>query len=140
MDRATDLDAAVASARGLVVDRFPGARAAWLAGSVVTGTATPGSDLDVTVLLPGEPAPYRESMRWDGWPVELFVHTERRSAGGSARTARAAVRRSHDWSRAAPGCSTSTARPWVRRRSAGPSSPPGRGPPAPTSWPRPATG
>ena len=66
---------AVATARALVAEHFPDARAAWLAGSVVTGTATPSSDLDITVLLPGPPAPFRESLRYDGWPVELFVHT-----------------------------------------------------------------
>jgi predicted nucleotidyltransferase len=69
------LDEVVATARRLVADRFPDARAAWLAGSVVTGTATPTSDLDITVLLPGPPAPYRESLAYDGWPVELFVHS-----------------------------------------------------------------
>ncbi|MFC5178038.1 nucleotidyltransferase domain-containing protein [Nocardioides taihuensis] len=70
-----DVDDAVATARRLVAEHFPEARAAWLAGSVVAGTATASSDLDVTVLLAGEPAPYRESLRYDGWPVELFVHT-----------------------------------------------------------------
>ncbi len=28
------------------------------------------------MLLDGPPAPYRESLRYQGWPVELFVHTE----------------------------------------------------------------
>jgi predicted nucleotidyltransferase len=69
-----ELHDAVATARDLVAERFPDARAAWLAGSVVTGTATSSSDLDITVLLPGPPAPFRESLRYDGWPVELFVH------------------------------------------------------------------
>jgi predicted nucleotidyltransferase len=69
------LDDAVATARALVAERFPEARAAWLAGSVVSGTATPTSDLDITVLLPGPPAPFRESLEYDGWPVELFVHS-----------------------------------------------------------------
>ena len=62
-------------ARALVAERFPDARAAWLAGSVVAGTATATSDLDLTVLLAGPPAPFRESLRHGGWPVELFVHT-----------------------------------------------------------------
>lgn len=62
-------------ARNLVCERFAGARAAWLGGSTVLGTATPTSDLDVSVLLEGPPAPYRESLRYQGWPVELFVHT-----------------------------------------------------------------
>lgn len=70
-----DPEQAVAAAGRLVVERFPEARAAWLAGSVVAGRATATSDLDVTVLVPGPPAPYRESLRYDGWPVELFVHT-----------------------------------------------------------------
>lgn len=74
MDRA-DPVAAAATARRLVAERFPEARAAWLAGSVAAGEATPTSDLDVTVLVPGPPGPFRESLRYDGWPVELFVHT-----------------------------------------------------------------
>lgn len=69
------LDEAVVTARALVAERFPDARAAWLAGSVVAGRATATSDLDVTVLLAGPPAPFRESLRYAGWPVELFVHT-----------------------------------------------------------------
>jgi predicted nucleotidyltransferase len=70
-----ELHEAVATGRALVAERYPDARAAWLAGSVVTGTATATSDLDITVLLPGPPAPFRESIEYDGWPVELFVHT-----------------------------------------------------------------
>jgi hypothetical protein len=69
------LEDAVTTARALVEERFPEARAAWLAGSVVSGTATPTSDLDITVLLTGPPAPFRESLEYDGWPVELFVHS-----------------------------------------------------------------
>jgi predicted nucleotidyltransferase len=70
-----ELHEAVETGRALVAERYPDARAAWLAGSVVTGTATATSDLDITVLLPGPPAPFRESIEYDGWPVELFVHT-----------------------------------------------------------------
>ena len=69
------IEQAVTTARALVAERFPEARAAWLAGSVVAGTATASSDLDITVLLPGPPAPFRESLVHDGWPVELFVHS-----------------------------------------------------------------
>ncbi|MDX6280344.1 MAG: hypothetical protein QOH03_1415 [Kribbellaceae bacterium] len=67
---------AVEIARRLVKERYPQARAAWLGGSVAQGTATATSDLDITVLLPGPPAPLRESLRYADWPVELFVHTE----------------------------------------------------------------
>lgn len=40
------------------------------------GEATATSDLDITVLIDGAPAPYRESLTYAGWPVETFVHTE----------------------------------------------------------------
>jgi len=66
----------IADARDLVASRFPGARWAVLAGSVITAQRTPGSDLDVVVLMPsGVPGvPHRETVRFRGWPVELFVH------------------------------------------------------------------
>jgi hypothetical protein len=63
-------------AHRLVSHRFPEARAAWLGGSAADGTGTVTSDLDITVLLAGAPAPYRESVFYGGWPVELFVQTE----------------------------------------------------------------
>ncbi|MEU9057497.1 nucleotidyltransferase domain-containing protein [Streptomyces sp. NPDC048430] len=63
-------------AEELVRDRFPAARAAFLAGSVLTYHRTRMSDLDIVVLLTGPPAPFRESLIHDGWPVELFVQTE----------------------------------------------------------------
>ncbi|GAA3643504.1 nucleotidyltransferase domain-containing protein [Microlunatus ginsengisoli] len=65
----------VATARELVVERFPQARQAWLAGSVVLGLATETSDLDIPVLLDAVEV-HRETLRYRGWPVELFVHTE----------------------------------------------------------------
>jgi len=64
----------VGTARQIIAERFPTARAAWLGGSVVRGDATATSDLDITVLIPGPPAPFRDSIRYAGWPVELFVH------------------------------------------------------------------
>lgn len=66
---------AVTAARAVVARRFPEAIQAWLSGSVVLGGATPTSDLDITVLLEHGPA-RRESVMDQGWPVELFVHTE----------------------------------------------------------------
>lgn len=67
---------AVEFARQLVLERFPSARAAWLGGSFAASTATAGSDLDITVLLDDEPAPYRFSVVAEGQPVEFFVQTE----------------------------------------------------------------
>lgn len=72
----TQLSDAVFTARRLVAEEFGQARAAWLGGSVAAGNVTPGSDLDITVLLPGPPAPFRDSREYEQWPVELFVHTE----------------------------------------------------------------
>jgi hypothetical protein len=67
---------ALAVARRLVREQFHGARAAYLGGSASRGTATPTSDLDIVVVLDGAPAPYRKTVRYGGWPVELFVHDE----------------------------------------------------------------
>jgi hypothetical protein len=63
-----------ADADALVADRFPAALAGYLGGGVLSASRTPTSDLDIVVVLDGPPAPYRESLRWRGWPVELFVH------------------------------------------------------------------
>jgi predicted nucleotidyltransferase len=63
-------------ARRLVAEQYPQARAAWLGGSVVRGDASATSDLDITVLLDGPPAPMRKSLEYGEWPVELFIHTE----------------------------------------------------------------
>lgn len=65
----------MAVARDLVASRYPDALQAWLSGSVVLGGATPTSDLDITVLLERADV-HRESLVLEGWPVELFVHTE----------------------------------------------------------------
>ncbi|WP_327169858.1 nucleotidyltransferase domain-containing protein [Streptomyces subrutilus] len=70
------MDDPVLTARELVRDRYPNARAAFLAGSVLTDHRTPTSDLDIVVLLDGPPAPSRENLVYQGWPVELFVQTE----------------------------------------------------------------
>jgi hypothetical protein len=48
---------------------------ALLGGSSAHGTATASSDLDIVVVLPGPPAPYRETLRHRGRPVEFFVQT-----------------------------------------------------------------
>lgn len=70
------MDDPVLTARELVHNRLPAARAAFLAGSVLTDRRTPTSDLDIVVLLDGPPAPNRENLLYRGWPVELFVQTE----------------------------------------------------------------
>jgi hypothetical protein len=72
-------DDPVRDARDLVAERFPGAVWAMLTGSVLTSARTAGSDLDIVVLRAEEPGG-RESLRFRGWPVELFVHTPDRLA------------------------------------------------------------
>lgn len=62
-------------ARRLVTARFPRAVGSLLAGSALTADRTPTSDLDVVVFLDGPPAPFRETLRFDGRLVELFVQT-----------------------------------------------------------------
>jgi hypothetical protein len=64
----------VEAAGAIVRDRFPDARAAFLSAGILSPRRTPTSDLDIVVVLAGSPAPYRESLRWQGWPIELFVH------------------------------------------------------------------
>ncbi|GAA1440660.1 nucleotidyltransferase domain-containing protein [Nocardiopsis tropica] len=53
---------------------FPEALAVVLGGSSAAGRLTPTSDLDVVVVTPPRPAPYRSSLHWLGWPVEVLVH------------------------------------------------------------------
>lgn len=71
MERLDALDAA----RQIVSDRFPDAIAAFLTGSALTSRRTSTSDLDIVVVLNGPPAPFRETARAHGWPIELFVQT-----------------------------------------------------------------
>jgi hypothetical protein len=70
----TKLPNAQDAARQLIAARFPDCDAVFLAGSVVRGDATPNSDLDLVILTADPDAPYRESLVFAGWPVELFVH------------------------------------------------------------------
>ncbi|MFI5936440.1 nucleotidyltransferase domain-containing protein [Actinoplanes sp. NPDC051494] len=66
-------------ARDLVAERFPDATWAILTGSVLGPHRTAGSDLDIVVMREDGPG-FRESLRFRGWPVELFVHTPQRLA------------------------------------------------------------
>jgi predicted nucleotidyltransferase len=71
MERLSAIDAA----QRIVSARFPDARAAFLTGSALTTRLTSTSDLDIVVVLPGTPAPFRENIREYGWLVELFVQS-----------------------------------------------------------------
>lgn len=65
------------AARAVIAEQFPSAVAAFLGGSALTRFRTATSDLDLVVVLPTLPAPYRQTVRAHGWLVELFVHTRR---------------------------------------------------------------
>ncbi|QDO87298.1 nucleotidyltransferase domain-containing protein [Ornithinimicrobium ciconiae] len=69
-------DRLIARARAFLRQEFPGAEAAFLGGSAATGAATPGSDLDVLVVLPEHwsPVAFVETSRFDGQLVEAFVY------------------------------------------------------------------
>lgn len=72
-ERETDVRAV---ARRLVAERFPGARAAFLSGSITKGLGTPHSDLDIVVIYDRLPRAWQESFHYAGWPVETWHHDE----------------------------------------------------------------
>lgn len=65
----------IEAATAFVDDHFPECLVALLAGSVVRGEATATSDLDIVIVTTRQEAPYRESFRAYGWPIEAFIHT-----------------------------------------------------------------
>ena len=62
-------------ARAVVATRFPNALTALLTGSTTNGMATATSDLDIVVVRSDGHPVFRETVRYNLWPVELFVHT-----------------------------------------------------------------
>lgn len=65
----------MATASGVVAERFPEAVAAFLGATVLTAARTSTSDLDIVVVRPEGHPVFRETIRHAGWPVELFVFT-----------------------------------------------------------------
>lgn len=68
------MDRVATAANSIVTSRYPGAVAAFAAGSLVRGEGTAYSDLDLVVVFRQLPNAYRESFRVDDLPVEAFVH------------------------------------------------------------------
>jgi predicted nucleotidyltransferase len=68
------LDGIVGAARLIRDQRYAGATAVFAAGSLVRGEGTAYSDLDLVVVYPNVACAYRESFRFQGYPVEAFVH------------------------------------------------------------------
>ena len=65
----------ISIAAALVAERFPEALAAFLGGSVLTAARTATTDLDIVVIRPDGHDTFRETLRYENWPVELFVST-----------------------------------------------------------------
>ncbi|MEM8849058.1 MAG: nucleotidyltransferase domain-containing protein [Pseudomonadota bacterium] len=61
-------------AETLLRTRYPGAEAAFWAGSLSRGEGTPTSDLDLVVLYPGLEHAWRETVETQGRLCDLFVH------------------------------------------------------------------
>ncbi len=63
-----------AAAETILTDRFAGAACAFVAGSIMRGEGTVGSDIDLVVVFPQLERAWRESFIAEGFPVEAFVH------------------------------------------------------------------
>ncbi|MEC0301724.1 nucleotidyltransferase domain-containing protein [Terribacillus saccharophilus] len=63
------------TAKRFIETNHPECEGAMLAGSCARGEATATSDLDIIILYTGEDRAYRESLLFEGWPVEVFVYT-----------------------------------------------------------------
>ncbi|MFP7253713.1 nucleotidyltransferase domain-containing protein [Terribacillus goriensis] len=63
------------TAKRFIEINHPECAGALLAGSCARGEATQTSDLDIIILYAGENQAYRESLLFEGWPVEAFVYT-----------------------------------------------------------------
>lgn len=64
----------VGAARLIRDQRYAEASAVFAAGSLVRGDGTAYSDLDLVVVYPKISCAYRESFRFQTYPVEAFVH------------------------------------------------------------------
>lgn len=67
-------DHLMAIVREIHQTRYSDAKVIFLAGSLVRGTGTRYSDLDLVVLFEQLPNAFRESFYSGGYPVEAFVH------------------------------------------------------------------
>ena len=67
-------DDVAAAAEAIRSQRYAGASIVFAAGSIVRGEGTTYSDLDLVVVYPALERAYRESFRFDRYPVEAFVH------------------------------------------------------------------
>jgi predicted nucleotidyltransferase len=76
---------AVALARAYVTARHPDAAVAVLGGSIVAGTGTATSDLDIALLYDDPAVNYAETVEFEGTIVETFVHSREALDGWFAK-------------------------------------------------------
>ncbi|MCD8511587.1 MAG: nucleotidyltransferase domain-containing protein [Bacillus sp. (in: Bacteria)] len=62
------------AAKQFIAAYYPYCNAALVAGSAVRGGATATSDLDIVIFDARLPTSTRESIFYNGWPVEVFAH------------------------------------------------------------------
>ncbi|QNO15592.1 nucleotidyltransferase domain-containing protein [Alkalicella caledoniensis] len=68
------MGSALVSAREFITQEYPNCSLAILAGSVVRGEGTETSDLDIVIITAEEEMPYRKSLIFQKWPIEVFVY------------------------------------------------------------------
>ncbi|RDI45459.1 nucleotidyltransferase domain-containing protein [Falsibacillus pallidus] len=66
---------AIETAEKFIEVQFPDCDAALLAGSVTRGEETATSDLDIIIFKGELSSAYRESLVFENWPIEVFVHS-----------------------------------------------------------------
>ena len=66
------------TAKALLAEKFPKAKCAFIAGSVVRNEATATSDIDMVIIHATDilPKAYRASMIYQDWPIEMFVQND----------------------------------------------------------------
>jgi hypothetical protein len=65
------------AAQSALAQYYPGARCAFIAGSITRGQGTASSDIDMPVLFgPDFTDIHRHTVNYQGWLIEFFVHNE----------------------------------------------------------------
>lgn len=61
-------------AKNFVAEKYPDCHVAFVAGSFNRGEETSTSDIDLIVMFSKVEQAWRESINYQGWPVEVFIH------------------------------------------------------------------
>jgi hypothetical protein len=64
------------TAQKLLQEKFPNYQVAFVAGSFNRDEETATSDIDLVVVLPSVEQAWRESLVYEGWPIEVLIHDE----------------------------------------------------------------